>query len=72
MFVVRHILVEFLGGDILFGNNVALAYLNNSLNYIAVALSFVLSVLSYFITMLCFRRKNAKAANGGALEYEFV
>ncbi|MDE6557958.1 MAG: hypothetical protein K2K39_02510 [Clostridia bacterium] len=72
MFVIRHILVELLGGSIFFGSNVALSYLNNPLNYIAVAASFVLSVLSYFVTMLCFRSKNAKAANGGALEYEFV
>lgn len=72
MFVVRHILIELLGGSIFFGNDVALAYSNHALNYIAVGLCFVLSLFSYLVTMLCFRMRNAKAANGGALEYEFV
>lgn len=72
LFVLRHIVAEILGGGVIFGRNVLYQYLNNSLNYIAVGATFLLSVLSYFITVLCFRRKNAKALNGGALEYEFV
>ena len=72
LFVLRHIIAEVVGGSYIYGKNVAYQYLNNSLNYIAVAATFVLAVLSYFITVLSFRRKNAKAMNGGALEYEFV
>ena len=71
LFVLRHVIVEVVGGSHIYGSDVAYQYLNNSLNYIAVAASFVLAVLSYLITVLCFRRKNAKAM-GGALEYEFV
>ena len=72
LFVLRHVLVEVLGGSFIFGRNVVMQYLNNSMNYIAVGASFLLAVLSYLITVLCFRRKNNKAMNGGALEYEFV
>lgn len=66
LFALRHAIVEVLGG------NTAYQYLNNALNYIAVGASFLLSAFGYFITVLSFRRKNAKVTNGGALEYEFV
>lgn len=72
LFVLRHIIVEIMGGSVIYGKNVAYQYMNNSLNYIAIAASFVLALFSYLITVLSFRRKNAKAMNGGALEYEFV
>ncbi|MCM1437717.1 MAG: hypothetical protein NC131_00700 [Roseburia sp.] len=72
LFVLRHVIVEIMGGSILYGKNVALQYLNNSLNFIALGISLAVAVLSYLITVLCFRRKNAKVMNGGALEYEFV
>ncbi len=72
LFVLRHVFAEFIGGSIFYGKNVAVQYLNNSLNYIAIGVSLALCVLSYLITVLCFRRKNAKVMNGGALEYEFV
>ena len=72
LFVLRHVIVEVVGGSYIFGIDVAYQYFNNSLNYIAVAASFLLAVLSYFITVACYRSKNAKATNGGALEYEFV
>lgn len=72
LFVLRHVIVEIVGGSVIYGKNVAYQYLNNWLNYIAIGASFVLSVFSYLITVLCFRRKNAKVMNGGALEYEFV
>lgn len=72
LFVLRHVIVEVVGGSYIYGKDVAYQYLNNSLNYIAVGATFALAVLSYFITVLSFRRKNAKAMNGGALEYEFV
>ncbi|MCM1546444.1 MAG: hypothetical protein NC033_05350 [Clostridiales bacterium] len=72
LFVLRHVIVEIMGGSLIYGRNVAYQYLNNSLNYIAIGASFVLAVLGYFVTVLSFRRKNAKAMNGGALEYEFV
>ena len=72
LFALRHIIIEVLGGSYIYGKDVAYAYMSNALNYIAVGASFLLSVLSYFITVLSFRRRNAKAQNGGALEYEFV
>lgn len=72
LFVLRHVIVEIIGGSFIYGKNVAYQYLNNSLNFIALGASFILAVLSYFITVLSFRRRNAKAMNGGALEYEFV
>lgn len=72
LFVLRHVIVEIMGGSVLYGKNVAYQYLNNSLNYIAVGVSFALALLSYLVTVLSFRRKNAKVMNGGALEYEFV
>ncbi len=72
LFVLRHVIAEVIGGSYLYGRNVTYQYLNSPINYIALAATFVLSVLSYFITVLGFRRKNAKAMNGGALEYEFV
>lgn len=72
LFVLRHVIVELMGGSIIYGRNVAYQYMNNSLNYIALGASFLLAVCSYLITVLSFRRKNAKAMNGGALEYEFV
>ena len=72
LFVIRHIITEIVGGSFIFGRDVSYFYLNNSLNYIALGATLVLSVLSYLITVLSFRRKNAKVMNGGALEYEFV
>lgn len=72
LFVLRHMIIEVLGGSYIYGRDVALQYLNNSLNYIAVAASFALCVLGYLITVLCYRSKNSKSLNGGALEYEFV
>ena len=41
-------------------------------NYALIAGSFVLALISYFITVICFRIRNAKIRNGGALEYEFI
>ena len=66
LFWVRHILIEILGGQFI------KFYLTDLMNYIAVGASFVLALLSYLITVLCYRKKNNKALNGGALEYEFV
>jgi len=72
LFVLRHVIIEVIGGSYIYGKDVAIQYLNNSLNYIAVGASFALAALGYLITVLCYRRKNGKALNGGALEYEFV
>ena len=66
LFAARHILLELLCGKV-----VGL-YLQDVLNYISIGVCFVSGLLSYFITVLCFRRKNVKALNGGAVEYEFV
>ena len=72
LFVLRHVIAEVLGGSYIFGRNVTLQYLNNSLNYIVLGATLAVALLSYFITVLSFRRKNAKTRSGGALEYEFV
>lgn len=66
LFAVRHAAVE------LFSGIYTTQFLGNFLNYGIIAASFVLALLSYLITALCFRRRNAKIRNGGALEYEFV
>ena len=66
LFWVRHVLIEVIGGAYM------KFYLTDLMNYIAVGASFIFALLSYFITVLCFRRKNVKALNGGVLEYEFV
>lgn len=66
LFVLRHFVVEIAGGAF------AKGYLCDLMNYIAVAATFVFAVASYFITVKCFRKKNADARNGGVLEYEFV
>ncbi|MCH5147153.1 MAG: hypothetical protein J1F61_03995 [Clostridiales bacterium] len=66
LFVVRHTIIE------LFGGIYTLQYLENFFNYVAIGAAFLLSVIYYFIDVLCFRRKNLRQLNGGALEYEFV
>lgn len=66
LFVARHLLLE------IFCRQLIGLYLQDSLNYISIAACFACGLLSYFITVLCFRRKNVKALNGGAVEYEFV
>ena len=66
LFVIRHIAIEILCGDAIG------LYLRDVLNYISVGVCFICGLLSYLVTVLCFRRKNVKALNGGAVEYEFV
>ncbi len=66
LFALRHMLIE------IFLKDISALYFNDTLNYISVAVCFLLALLSYVITVLCFRKKNAKALNGGAVEYEFV
>lgn len=66
LFAVRHIIIEVLC------KGMVGYYLQDTLNYISVAVCFVIGLLSYLITVLSFRRKNVKALNGGAVEYEFV
>ncbi len=66
IFLLRHIALETFGGIYL------KAYLNSYWNYAIVGASFFVALLGYVLTVLCFRRKNAKEANGGALEYEFL
>lgn len=70
LFVLRHVVVEILGGNVIYGRNVAYQYSNGIWNYVAIGASFLLAALGYLITVLCFRRRNVM--NGGALEYEFV
>lgn len=66
LFVARHIVLEIIGMQTM------KPYLTSFLNYIAIGASLLLCVIGYFITVKAFRRKNVKALNGGALEYEFV
>lgn len=66
LFAVRHMLLE------IFLKDVSALYLRDMLNYISIGVCFLFALLSYVVTVLCFRKKNAKALNGGAVEYEFV
>lgn len=66
LFTIRHIALE------IFCKGLIGFYLRDTLNYISVGVCFVCGLLSYLITVLCFRRKNVKSLNGGAVEYEFL
>ena len=66
MFIVRHVIIE------LFGGIYTLQYFDSFLNYAVIGGSFVLAFLFYLIDVACFRTKNIKKLNGGAIEYEFV
>lgn len=66
LFAVRHAVIE------VFGGIHTQLFLENFLNYALIAGSFLLALISYFITVLCFRSRNVKIRNGGALEYEFL
>ncbi len=66
LFAVRHIIIE------IFCRGMVGYYLNDMLNYISIGVCFFFGLISYLVTVLCFRRKNVKALNGGAVEYEFV
>ncbi|MDE6410915.1 MAG: hypothetical protein K2L02_00055 [Clostridia bacterium] len=66
LFLLRHAVLEIFGGKYM------KAFMNSYWNYALVGAGFLFALLGYFITVLCFRRKNAKESNGGAIEYEFV
>lgn len=66
LFVVRHTLIE------LFGGIYTYQYLESFINYAIIGGSFILAVIYYFIDVLCFRSRNSRRLNGGAIEYEFV
>lgn len=66
LFTLRHVLLE------IFLKNISALYFTDTLNYISVGVCFLFALLSYAVTVLCFRKKNVKALNGGAVEYEFV
>lgn len=66
IFLLRHAVLEIFGGVYM------KAYMNSFWNYAIIGAGFLFALLGYFITVLCFRRKNAKESNGGAIEYEFV
>ena len=70
LFSVRHAAIEIY--DMVLDGMYTKMFLDNFWNYGTIALCFLLSVLSYLITALCFRSRNAKIRNGGALEYEFI
>ena len=66
LFAARHMIIEVLC------RKLAGLYFNDTLNYISIGVCFACGLLSYIVTVLCFRRRNVKALNGGAVEYEFV
>ena len=66
MFLLRHAVLE------LFGGIYMKMFMNSFWNYALVGASLIAALLGYCLTVLCFRRKNAKESNGGAIEYEFV
>ena len=77
LFAVRHIALELYDVINVLVYHANVTYANMFLdslyyNYGLIAGSLVISIISYLITVLCFRRRNAKIRNGGALEYEFV
>ena len=66
LFLLRHAALEVFGGIYM------KAFMNSYWNYAIVGAGFLFALAGYFITLLCFRRKNAKEWNGGAVEYEFI
>lgn len=75
LFAVRHAAIEIIGLEPVvnhFGAGCQELFLDNFLNYALIGGSFLLALFSYFITVLCFRARNAKIRTGGALEYEFL
>lgn len=66
LFLLRHAALE------LFGGIYKKAFLNSFWDYALIGVSFLVALFGYAITVLCFRGKNAKEANGGAIEYEFI
>lgn len=66
LFLIRHVAWE------LFGGIYKKVFMNSFWNYAVIGASFLFILLGYLVTVLCFRRKNAKESNGGALEYEFI
>lgn len=72
IFILRHAALEVVAALNLFSVSYMKTFMNSFWNYAIVGAGFLFAVLGYFISVLCFRRKNAKESNGGALEYEFV
>ena len=70
IFLLRHAALETLSGS--FGWMYMNLFLNSFWNYAIIGAGFLFALIGYFITVLCFRHKNAKESNGGAIEYEFV
>lgn len=66
LFLLRHAVLEIFCGKYM------KAFMNSYWNYALVGAGFLFALLGYLLTVLCFRRKNAKESNGGAIEYEFV
>ena len=70
LFLLRHAVLETL--SLAFNWAYMRAFLNSFWNYAIVGAGALFALLGYFVTVLCFRRKNDKESNGGAIEYEFV
>ena len=47
-------------------------YMNDLLNYIAIIASLVFAISHFLISSKALRKRNVKALNGGAFEYEFI
>lgn len=72
LFAARHIVLEIMSKISGPYQGLVGYYLQDTLNYISIGVCLIIGLLSYGITVLCFRRKNVKALNGGVVEYEFV
>ena len=70
IFLLRHSVLETMSAA--FGWLYMKSFLNSFWNYAIVGAGALFALLGYFITVLCFRTKNDKESNGGAIEYEFV
>lgn len=67
LFIVRHILIILIAGDKYMKH-----YMNDLLNYIAIIASLVFAISHFLISSKALRKRNVKALNGGAFEYEFI
>ena len=66
IFLLRHAALEMFTGVYM------KVFMNSFWNYAIIGAGFLFALLGYFLTVLCFRLKNDKESNGGAIEYEFV
>jgi len=64
LFMIRHIVIEFLG-------NKSLPYLESIWNGLGILIILAISIMYFFLAYVLMKKRNCKNRNGGALEYEF-